>query len=142
MSDANATIQEVFTQYQTAVYTKDVDALVDLYAEDVRIFDMWDQWSSVGSNALREMTTAWFDSLGDDFCVVHFDAIQTIPGAALAAATAFARYQRQSASGEVTRAMDNRISWVLKQAASGWIIAHQHTSAPLDFKTAQARFDR
>jgi uncharacterized protein (TIGR02246 family) len=142
MNDTDVAIHHIFTRYQTAVLAKDVHALASLYADDVRIFDMWGQWAYVGSNSWRGLIVAWFDSLGDDLCAVHFDDIRVNHGGELAAAHAFVKYQAQTASGEVIRSLHERLSWVLQATATGWSIVHQHTSAPLDFETGKAIFER
>ena len=49
---------------------KDVDAFVGLYADDVRNFDLWSEWSYDGKDALRGMVAEWFGSLPDDEVVV------------------------------------------------------------------------
>jgi len=41
-------ILQVLSDYKAAVFAKDVDRYVDLYDEDVLIFDMWGVWSYDG----------------------------------------------------------------------------------------------
>ena len=55
-------VEEMLNAYAAAVRTKDVDAFVGLYADDVRNFDLWAEWSYDGKEALRGMVAEWFGS--------------------------------------------------------------------------------
>ena len=71
-------MEEMLNAYAAAVRTKDVDAFVGLYADDVRNFDLWAEWSYDGKEALRGMVAEWFGSLPDDEVVaVKFDDVRT-----------------------------------------------------------------
>jgi uncharacterized protein (TIGR02246 family) len=122
---------EMEEAYAAAVRAKDVDAFVCLYADDVRTFDLWSEWSYEGKAAFRRMVTEWFRSLGDDVVVVEHDDVRTQAGEDVAALSAFLTYRGLSKDGEELRAMNNRLTWVLrKDADSSWKISHEHTSAP------------
>lgn len=41
------------------------------YAENVRVFDMWERWAYDGSSAWRDMAQEWFGSLGDEQVAVE-----------------------------------------------------------------------
>ncbi len=67
----------MLTAYTAAVRAKDVDAFLDLYADDARNFDLWSVWSYDGKDALRAMVEEWFGSLPDDeVVVVKFDDVR------------------------------------------------------------------
>lgn len=124
-------MEEVLEAYAAAVRTKDVDAFVDLYADDVRTFDLWSEWSYDGKAALRGMVAEWFGSLGTDVVAVEFDEVRTQGGSDVGALSAFLTFRGLSAEGEELRSMNNRLTWVLRKDADGaWKIAHEHTSAP------------
>jgi ketosteroid isomerase-like protein len=38
--------------------------------------------------------------------------------------------------------MHNRLTWALKQENGAWKIVHEHTSAPVDFKTSKVILQR
>jgi len=118
--------------YAAAVRTKDVDAFVGLYADDVRNFDLWAEWSYDGKEALRGMVAEWFGSLPDDEVVaVKFDDVRTQAGADVTAVSAFTTFAAESPDGTELRSMNNRLTWILHKEADGdWKIAHEHTSAP------------
>jgi uncharacterized protein (TIGR02246 family) len=123
---------EMLDAYAAAVRAKDVDAFVGLYADDVRTFDLWQEWTYDGKDALRGMVAEWFGSLADDEVVaVRFDDIRTQPGSDVAAVSAFTTFAAVSPDGTESRSMNNRLTWVLHKEADGsWKIVHEHTSAP------------
>lgn len=125
-------MEEMLTAYAAAVHAKDVDALVDLYADDVRTFDLWQEWTYDGKGALRAMVAEWFGSLdADEQVAVRFDDVRTQAGADVAAVSAFTTFAAVSPDGTESRSMNNRLTWVLRQEADGsWKIVHEHTSAP------------
>ncbi len=125
-------MDEILDAYAAAVRAKDVDAFVGLYADDVRNFDLWSEWSYDGKEALRGMVAEWFGSLDDDEVVaVSFDDVRTQPGSDVAAVSAFTTFAAVSPDGEELRSMNNRLTWVLRKEADGsWKIVHEHTSAP------------
>jgi uncharacterized protein (TIGR02246 family) len=125
------TMDEVLDGYAAAVRAKDVEAFLNLYADDVRTFDLWSVWSYDGKDALREMVAEWFGSLGTDVVEVEFDDIRSETGDEVASVSAFTTFRGLSADGEELRSMNNRLTWVLRREDDGaWKIVHEHTSAP------------
>jgi uncharacterized protein (TIGR02246 family) len=125
-------MEEMLTAYADAVRAKDVDAFLDLYADDVRNFDLWSEWSYDGKDALRGMVAEWFGSLPDDEVVaVTFDDVRTRVATDLATVSAFTNFAAVAPDGTELRSMNNRLTWVLRKEADGaWKIVHEHTSAP------------
>ena len=125
-------MEQMLDRYAAAVRAKDVDAFVGLYADDVRTFDLWSEWSYDGKPAFREMVTEWFGSLPDDEVVaVEFDEIRTQAGEDVAAVSAFTTFAAVAPDGTELRSMNNRLTWILRKDADGaWKIVHEHTSAP------------
>jgi uncharacterized protein (TIGR02246 family) len=125
-------MEQMLDSYAAAVRAKDVDAFVGLYADDVRTFDLWSEWSYDGKPAFREMVTEWFGSLPDDEVVaVEFDEVRTQAGEDVAAVSAFTTFAAVAPDGTELRSMNNRLTWILRKDADGaWKIAHEHTSAP------------
>jgi uncharacterized protein (TIGR02246 family) len=125
-------MDEMLDAYAAAVRAKDVDAFVGLYADDVRNFDLWSEWSYDGKDALRGMVSEWFGSLGEDEEVaVRFDDVRAHEDGDVAALSAFATYAAVSADGTELRSMNNRLTWVLRKDGDGaWKVVHEHTSAP------------
>ena len=125
-------MDEMLTAYAAAVRAKDVEAFLDLYADDARNFDLWSEWSYDGKDALRAMVAEWFGSLPDDeVVVVKFDDVRTETGSEVVAVNAFTTFAAESSAGTELRSMNNRLTWVLRKDAEGaWKIVHEHTSAP------------
>ena len=90
----DAPIRQVMDAYTAAVRAKDVDAFIGLYAQDVRVFDLWSKWSYDGAVAWRGMVTGWFDSLGTAQVAVGWDGVQTLVGHDVAVVHAFISYAR------------------------------------------------
>ena len=135
-------VTQILEAYKAAVFAKDVDAFVALYDQDVRIFDMWGRWSYDGSEAWREMVTDWFGSLGTERVEVEFDDVQTTSTRDVVVAHAFVTYRGLSAEGEALRALQNRVTVVLRQKGGAWKIVHEHSSAPADFETSKVILKR
>jgi uncharacterized protein (TIGR02246 family) len=132
-------IERMLETYKTTARAKDVDGFVALFDEDVRVFDMWGRWSYDGAGDWRGSVSEWFGSLGSEQVAVEFDDVQTIVGDDVAAAHAFVTFRGLSADGDEVRAMNNRLTWVLRKTGHGeWKVVHEHTSAPIDFETAKA----
>ena len=125
-------MEELLNAYAAAVRAKDAEAFLDLYADDVRTFDLWSVWSYDGKPAVREMVREWFGSLPDDeVVVVKFDDVRTQGGSDVAALSAFTTFAAESPEGTELRSMNNRLTWILRKQPDGaWKIAHEHTSAP------------
>ena len=124
-------MEQTLDAYAAAVRAKDVDAFLALYADDVRTFDLWSEWTYDGKDALRGMVSEWFGSLGQDVDAVEFDEVRTQTGDGVGAVSAFLTFRGLSPEGEELRSMNNRLTWVLQKDDDGaWKIAHEHTSAP------------
>lgn len=81
MNDLENSILQVIEAYRAAVFEKDVDALMRLYDQEVRVFDTWGIWSYEGATAWRTMIEQWFASLGTERVKVKMDDVQTTGGA-------------------------------------------------------------
>ncbi len=135
-------IRQVMDAYKAAVFAKDVDAFMGLYAQDVRVFDLWSTWSYDSAEAWRGTVAGWFDSLGTAQVAVGWDTVQITMADDAAVAHAFISYADVSATGEGQRAIENRLTWVLKPQGGGWKIIHEHTSAPVDGESMKAILQR
>jgi uncharacterized protein (TIGR02246 family) len=130
MSQDTATVLGVAGAYKTCVLRKDAAAFVELYADDVRVFDTWGVWSYEGAPAWRQAVEEWFGSLGTDRVTVAFDDVRVVERGAAATLSAVVRYTAVSASGIAVRSLQNRLTWSLVNDG-GWKIGHEHTSAPI-----------
>ncbi len=135
-------VMQMLEAYKNAVYAKDVDALVALYADDVQVFDMWGTWLYNGINAWRGMIADWFGSLGTERVVVEFDDVKITVSDTMALIHAIVTYAGESADGERLRAMHNRLTWGFQLQNGTWKIVHEHTSSPIDFATGKVMLKR
>jgi uncharacterized protein (TIGR02246 family) len=138
MSDVAALLES----YREAVYAKDVEAFVAIFADDVRVFDMWGAWSHDGIDSWREMAVGWFGSLGDELVRVEFDDVQTTVGDDTAVLSAFVTFAGLSAEGEELRSMNNRLTWGMRKTGEIWKVVHEHTSAPVEMATGKVDLER
>ena len=138
MNDTEKSIARVLESYESAVFSRDVEAFMRLYDPSVRVFDAWGIWSYEGSTAWQRAVEGWFTSLGTERVKVSFDEVQTSAGRELAMVSAIATYAGVSAQGEQLRAMQNRITWVLRTTGHVLRIVHEHTSAPIGFNDSKA----
>lgn len=124
--------KDLFDLFSDAVYKKDIENYLELYDENVLIFDTWQQWSYKGISAWRKMVENWFASLGTDRDRVSFrdNNIHTVGD--LASLTAIARFTAISKDGEELRFLDNRFTLVIQKKGQSWKIVHQHSSGPID----------
>lgn len=124
--------------YRNAIFAKDTDSFVGLYAANARIFDTWSRWSYDRRTAWRRMAARWFGDLGPERVLVAAAEQRTIMAGNVAVIHAFVTYTAVSAGGRKLRAMSNRLTWVLRRSGLSWKIAHEHTSVPVDHETAKA----
>jgi uncharacterized protein (TIGR02246 family) len=142
VSQSDHALMQMLDRYKAAVFAKDVDAFVALYADDVRVFDTWGKWSYDGIAAWGAMVNGWFGSLGDERVLVDFTDVRTRVDADLATLHAFAGFKAVSSEGKVLHAMQNRMTWTLKRAGDSWQVVHEHTSTPIDFENMKAILKR
>ena len=128
--------------YAAAVNAKDVEAFTALYADDVHVFDAWEQWECSGIEAWRDLATAWFGSLGDETVEVGFSEVGSAVGQDVAFGHAAVTFAAVSASGERLRAMTNRFSVGLALRDGAWKVVHEHSSLPIDLGSGKGIFER
>lgn len=131
VSDLDSSIVSICNEYKRAIYEKDAVAFLGLYHPEARVFDTWGAWSYEGVTARRKVVENWFSSLGDERVSVTIDRVQTNSAEALATLSARVIYVGLSAAGDELRAMQNRLTWVLKSQGGAWKIIHEHTSVPI-----------
>lgn len=142
MTESPDPFVQALNRYAAAVRAKNLSAFLALYADDVHVFDMWGAWELRGKDAWRELVSGWFASLGGEQVEVSFDAARAAVSAELAIGHATLTYTAISAQGEVLRSLDNRFSAALKKVDGGWLIFHEHTSAPVSHETLKATLHR
>ncbi|MBB5787957.1 YybH family protein [Jiangella mangrovi] len=122
-----------------AIRSRDLDRLLSFYAPDIVYFDVVPPLYYAGIEAMRGRFADWFarwaGPIGQDVRDLHVEA-----GGDVAAAHMLIRTSGTLAAGpEVgywVRATD-----VLRRAAGGWAIAHEHVSLPVEFPAGTAAMD-
>lgn len=138
MSDTEKQVLRALDTYKSAVLAKNAETLMHLYDPEVRVFDTWGIWSYEGAAVWRVAIEGWFTSLGSETVRVAFEDVKILSGPGFASMSAIVTYAAVSAQGQELRAMQNRISWVLKTSAHVLRIIHEHTSVPVGFEDAKA----
>jgi ketosteroid isomerase-like protein len=142
MSDPEKQVLKALDTYKSAVLAKNAETFMHLYDPEVRVFDTWGIWSYEGAAAWRIAVEGWLSSLGDENVRVTFENVKIIGDASFASMTAFVTYTALSAQGEELRAIQNRISWILRTRGHVLRVVHEHTSAPIGFEDNKAMLKR
>ncbi|MGQ0798561.1 MAG: YybH family protein [Pseudomarimonas sp.] len=135
-------VHRLIEAYRRAVFERDVDAFMRLYDPSARVFDAWDVWSYESADAWRVSVDAWLSSLGDERVQVTAADVQAHRVSPLLVASAVFKYAAISSTGQELRALQNRLTWVLRAEGDGWKIVHEHTSLPVGHEDARAIFQR
>lgn len=136
--EPNAAIEAVMADYAAAVLAKEPARLASLYASDVRVFDAFGVWSFEDREAWTRNLQDWLGSIGDEGLQVQFHDVRIVPNAETRWLSAVVTYSALDAAGHVLRSMQNRLTWLLTKNAERWVIAHEHTSVPVDFESKKA----
>ena len=142
MSELDKDVARIIGVYESAVFKKDIEAFMRLYDPGVQVFDTWGVWMYDGAPAWQLAVEAWFTSLGTERVKVGFDDVRCRTGKDLSSVSAIVTYAGQSADGEPLRALENRISWVLRTVGHVPRIVHEHSSAPIGFDDLKAILQR
>ena len=142
MSDPEKQVLRALDTYKSAVLAKNAETFMHLYDPEVRVFDAWGVWSYEGAAAWRIAVEGWFSSLRDETVRVSFEGVKIVSEPGFASMSAFATYTAISAQGQELRAMQNRISWMLRTRGHVLRVVHEHTSAPIDHATTKAILHR
>ena len=140
MSDEANPVTAALEAYRAAVAAQDVGAFAAVYADDVHVFDAWEQWQYSGIEAWRAMATGWFSSLGDESVSVEFTDVRTFVGDAVAFGHADVTYTAIASNGDRLRSITNRLSVGLERQDGSWRVVHEHTSLPIDPESNSAIF--
>lgn len=135
-------VAEVIESYTSAVYAKDVEALMRLYESSARIFDTWGVWSYESAASWRQSVEGWLTSLDQERVTVTFDDVKIVADLEFASVSAVVTYANISPEGAPLRAMQNRLSWALRLNEGVLRIVHEHTSAPVGFEDMKAILQR
>jgi ketosteroid isomerase-like protein len=103
-------ISDFFQCYQKTAFEKDIPGMINLYDDNIVVFDMWDKGFSLGLKAWSSTITDWLTSLKNEKVKVMFEMIDIQQGEHVGFASALIQYQAIATDDSVQRSMKNRIS--------------------------------
>jgi ketosteroid isomerase-like protein len=142
LSDTDKALARIIETYKSAIFAKDVEALMRLYDQKVRVFDAWGVWSYEDAESWQRTVESWFNSLGNERVKVTFDDVVLSDARESAIVSAIVTYDSVSPDGSILRSMQNRLTWGLKTSGHVLRIVHEHTSAPIGFEDQKAILQR
>ncbi len=142
MNPLDDSLTKILEAYKAAVYARDVAAFMRLYDPKVRVFDTWGIWSYEGAASWQTAVEGWLSSLGSERVKASFEEVQSLGTDDFTVVSTIVTYTGVSAQGEPLRAMQNRLTWVLRKSGHVLRIVHEHTSAPLGFDDHKAILSR
>lgn len=142
MKDVDDTIAKLQAKYISAVATRNVSGLIQLYDPKVRVFDAWGVWEYNGTESWQVAIEGWFASDPNNKFQVSFTDSVMMGDLALTSMSAIANYASIAPDGSVVHSMQNRITWIVRTAGHQLRIVHEHTSAPIGFEDMKAILKR
>src|SRR5690348_7195347 len=117
MKTGSSKVQDVLENYKCAVYEKDVEKFLSIYATNIHIYDCWGNWECKGISLWREKVIEWFTGLSEDgeLLKVELDDLTIEENSNVAfvhCAVTFAAYKEKT--GEKLRQMTNRFTYGFK----------------------------
>lgn len=133
--------EDLFELYMQAAATKNAAMMVGMYHQNAQLFDMWNAYQLSGIDAIRNMVSGWFNSLGDEQVKVEFSEVQLSQGDEVAFASAFVHFRAVDSAGMILRQMKNRMTVGFVKTNDSWHVLHQHTSIPISTANLQGIFE-
>lgn len=122
--------ETLIERYTQAATNLNRDALISLYAHDVRIFDLMAPWQNHGSDEWASRIDHWFSGVGSDPAITASEIeVTTTEGMAVLSMNMGYYHTNQEGNRE---GMTNRLTWVAVPDGDDWKIIHEHTSIPLN----------
>lgn len=126
------TIQDFFTIYQRSAWEKDPGSMIELYDDNVLVFDLWEKGYQEGLKDWSAAIEDWLGSLGPERVRVMFEMVDIRESGTLGLASAIVKYEAITVDNSILRSMKNRITLGLTKKDGKWRVMHQHSSAPID----------
>jgi ketosteroid isomerase-like protein len=123
----------------TAVRSKNVEAVLACYAQDVATFDLVAPLANMGLDAVRVRLSDWFASFETPIDYQVRDVKLALSGD-VAFDCHFTHVRGTNKSGQQI-AMWFRETIGYQRIGGTWKVTHQHSSVPLDMNSTQARLD-
>lgn len=136
-------VQDVLENYKSAVYEQDVEKFGSAYADDVHVYDCWENWECHGLSKWKGMVTEWFGGLKEEGVLLKttIEDLAVEENANLAYVHCNVTYAAHNKSGEKLRQLTNRFTFGLKKESESWYITHEHSSLPISMETGKGIFN-
>ena len=139
MASTELEVRALLDSQSEAMRMKDIDRLMSLYSPDIVYFDVVPPLQYVGSAALRDRFSRWFDGYNGALRMEIRDLSISESGDLAVA------YWLSRASGTLKNGREVG-SWVratncCQRSNHGWLITHEHVSLPVDLKNGSAAMD-
>lgn len=139
MNLIDSEITALLDKWSAAVRTKDIDALIALYAPDIVYFDVVPPLQITGSDAVRRNFLRWFDGWRTGIgSRAHDLKIRATEDTAIV-------FKLHRTSGTLKNGREVgywvRVTVCCRKSNGRWLITHEHVSVPTDFETGRAVLD-
>ena len=139
MASTQSDVRALLVNWSEAARTKNIDRLMSLYSPDIVYFDVVPPLHYTGSAAVRGNFLRWFDGYKDSIGLEIRD-VNILAGEDIAVAHTLIR-----ASGTLKDGREVgywvRATVCCQRSDRRWLIAHEHVSLPVDFKSGRAVMD-
>lgn len=132
--------ETVLERYIDAIQTLNKQAMDNLYARELRMFDMTSPFELRGAGAFAQRVDQWFDDTADMNMNAEASSVESKIVDGMAYMTMFMRYSDTDKDG-AQNGMTNRLTWVLVPDGDDWKILHEHTSVPLNEEDMSPQFE-
>jgi ketosteroid isomerase-like protein len=141
MSVSTSELAGLCEMYEDSVYQKNYLALASIYHENILAFDLWEGGMYEGRANWSKSIKNWLTSLPENERVeAKVELLKAETAGGLGFAYGCVTYRAIDENKVELRKMKNRLTWGVVKINGNWLIAHQHTSVPIEFETTKAIF--
>ena len=139
MASAESDVMKLLEAWSVAVRSRDIEAIMALYAPDIVYFDVVPPLQIAGSDAVRRNFLRWFAGWKTG---IGSEARDLKIFASADTAIAF-KLHRTSGTLKGGREVGYwvRVTVCCRKSDDRWLITHEHVSVPTDFETGRAVLD-
>lgn len=139
MASTESEVRALLDSRSEAMRTKDIDRLMALFAPEIVYFDLVPPLQYVGSAALRDRFSHWFEGwegpIGMELHDVKIVASGDVAGASMLIRASGTRKGGREVGYWV------RTSNSCRRSSDRWLITHEHVSLPVDIASGTAVMD-
>lgn len=136
MATRDREIGELLNRFSQFIQAKDLAGVMELFADDVVIFDLMTPYQFVGSRALMSRLSDWFKGYEGGISY-DFDQLRVHSNETLAVAHALVNCSGKI-DGDIRRTnMWMRVTFTFMKQDGDWLISHMHSSEPFDMETGR-----